>query len=113
MPHCSHAVRGTMFVRNGAVTPGPSRKCDIAFFLKGRPKSAQHLRDSAVAARGVQSVTVPSCPMVPECRSLGARLRGRTATQRSKKGSEKGSWKGSGKGSEKGACCGFYSKKGF
>ena len=42
-------------------------------------------------------------------------LRGRTATQRSKKGSEKVLGrvlgKGSQKGSEKGACCGFYSKK--
>ena len=45
---------------------------------------------------------------------LGARLRGRTATQRSKKGSWKGFLgRGSQKGSEKGACFGFYSKKGF
>ena len=48
---------------------------------------------------------------------LGARLRGRTATQRSKKGSEKVLGrvlgKGSQKGSEKGACYGFQSKKGF
>ena len=48
---------------------------------------------------------------------LGARLRGRMATQRSKKGSEKVLGrvlgKGSQKGSEKGACYGFYSKKGF
>ena len=48
---------------------------------------------------------------------LGARLRGRTATQRSKKGSEKVLrgvlGKGSQKGSENGVCCGFYSKKGF
>ena len=48
---------------------------------------------------------------------LGARLRGRTATQRSKKGSEKVLGrvlgKGSEKGSEKGACYGFYSQKGF
>ena len=29
-------VRGAMFVRDGAVTPGPSRKCDITFFVKGR-----------------------------------------------------------------------------
>ena len=47
----------------------------------------------------------------------GARLRGRTATQRSKKGSEKVLERvlgeGSHKGSEKGACCGFYSKQGF
>ena len=47
---------------------------------------------------------------------LGARLRGRTATQRSKKGSEKVLGRvlgrGSQKGSEKGACYGFYSKKG-
>ena len=26
------AMRGTMFVCNGAVTPGPSRECDITFF---------------------------------------------------------------------------------
>ena len=46
-----------MFVRDGAMTPGPSRKCDITFFVKGRPKSAQQSRDSTVAARSVQSVT--------------------------------------------------------
>ena len=40
---------------------------------------------------------------------LGARLRGRAATQRSKKGSEKGSGEISQKGSGEGACCGFYS----
>ena len=48
---------------------------------------------------------------------LGARLRGRTATQRSKKGSEtvlgRVLGKGSQKGSEKGVCCGFCSGKGF
>ena len=48
---------------------------------------------------------------------LGARLRGRTATQHSKKGSEKVLGrvlgKGSQKGFEKGACSGFYSKRGF
>ena len=49
-----------MFVRDGAVTPGPSRECDITFFAKGRPKSARQSRDSTVAARRVQSVTVPS-----------------------------------------------------
>ena len=54
------AVRGTMFVRNGAMTPGPSREYDITFFVKGRPKSAQQLRDSTVAVRRAQSVTVPS-----------------------------------------------------
>ena len=47
--------------------------------------------------------------------SLGARLRGRTATHRSKKGSEKVLGrvlgKGSQKGSENGACYGFYSRK--
>ena len=47
---------------------------------------------------------------------LGARLRGRTATQRSKKGSEKVLGrvlgKGSQKGSEQGACYGFYSTVG-
>ena len=47
----------------------------------------------------------------------GARLRGRTATQRSKKGSEKVLervlGKGSQKGSEKGVCCGFYSRRWF
>ena len=48
---------------------------------------------------------------------LGARLRGRTATQRSKKGSEKVLervlGKGSQKGSEKGVCYGFSNKKRF
>ena len=39
------AVRGTMFVCNGAMTPGPSRECDITFLVKGRPKSAPQLRD--------------------------------------------------------------------
>ena len=63
------AVRGTMFVRDGAVTPRPSRECNIAFFVKGRPKSAQQLRDSTVAACRVQSVTVPSSRVTRECRS--------------------------------------------
>ena len=40
-----------MFVRNGAVAPGPSRECDITFFVKRRPKSARQSRDSTVAAR--------------------------------------------------------------
>ena len=31
-------VRGTVFVCDGAVTPGPSRECDIAFFVKLRAK---------------------------------------------------------------------------
>ena len=53
-------VRGTMFVCDGTVTPGPSRECDITVFVKGRPKSARQSRDSTVAARRVQSVTVPS-----------------------------------------------------
>ena len=66
-------VRGTMFVRDGAVTPGPSRKCDITFFVKGRPKSARQLRDSTVAARSVQSVTVPSSRVSRERRSPGLR----------------------------------------
>ena len=43
-------VRGTMFVRNGVVTPEPSRECDIPFFVKGRPRSAQQSRDSTVHA---------------------------------------------------------------
>ena len=37
------AVRGTMFVCNGAVTPEPSRECNITFFVNGRPKTAQQL----------------------------------------------------------------------
>ena len=41
-------VRGTMFVHNGAVTPGPSRECDITFFVQGRPKS---LHDSRVTGQ--------------------------------------------------------------
>ena len=50
-------VWGTMFFRNGGVTPGPSRECNITFFVK------QHLCDSTVAARRAQNrenVTVPS-----------------------------------------------------
>ena len=41
----------------------------ITFFTKGRPKSAQQLRDSTVAARRAQSVTVPSSWVSRECRS--------------------------------------------
>ena len=78
-----------MFVHNGAVTPGPSRECDITF-VKGRPRPAKQLRDSRVAARRVQSVTAPSswlthemsfsqvkvpslkkCPIRPENHLLG------------------------------------------
>ena len=62
-----------MFVHDGAVTPGPSCKCDITFFVKGRPKSARQPRDSTVAARSVQSVTVPSSRVSRECRSPGLR----------------------------------------
>ena len=64
-------VRGAMFVSNGTVTPGPSRECDITFFAKGRPKSARQSRDSTVAARRVQRVTVPSFQVSRECRSPG------------------------------------------
>ena len=62
-------VRGTMFVCNGAVTPGPSRECDITFFVKGRPKCARQSLDSRV-----QSVTVPSSRVSNECRSPGLRF---------------------------------------
>ena len=48
---------------------------------------------------------------------VGSTPKGRTATQRSKKGFEKVLervlGKGSQKGSEKGVCYGFYSRKGF
>ena len=54
------------------------------------------------------------CQYLFSCLFLGARLMGRTATQRSKKGSEKVLGrvlgKGSEKGSENGACYGFYSE---
>ena len=53
-----------MFVRNAAVTPGPSRECDITFFAKGRPKSTQQLHDSTVAARRAH-VSARQCPLVP------------------------------------------------
>ena len=66
-------VRGTIFVRNGAVTPGLSRECDITCFVKGQPKSGRQLRDSTVAVRRVQSVTVPSSRVSRECRSPGLR----------------------------------------
>ena len=62
-----------MFLRNGAVTPGPSRECDITFFVQGRPKSARQLHDSTVAACRMQSVTVPSSRVSRECRSPGLR----------------------------------------
>ena len=43
-------VRGTMFVRNGAVTPGPSRECDI---LSSAPllRDDQNLRDNRVTVQ--------------------------------------------------------------
>ena len=62
-----------MFVRDGAVTPGPSRECDITFFVKGRPKPAQQLHDSTVVSHRAQSVTVPSSWVSHECRSPGLR----------------------------------------
>ena len=65
-------MRGTTFVRNGAVTPRPSRECDISF-VKGRPKSAQQLRDSTEATSRAQSVTVPSSRVTRKCRSTGLR----------------------------------------
>ena len=37
-----------MFVRNGAVTPGQSRECDITY-VEGRPKSAQQLHEGGGA----------------------------------------------------------------
>ena len=52
-----------MFVRNGAVTPGPSREC----------RDDQNLRDNRVTVQcrraRVQSVTVPSSQVSRECRS--------------------------------------------
>ena len=63
-----------MFVRDGAVTPGPSRECDITFFVKGRPKNARQSRGSTVAARRVQSVTLPSSRVSRECRSPGVKV---------------------------------------
>ena len=69
-------MRGTLFVRNGAVTPRPSRECDITFFVKGRPKSAQQWRDSAVAARRAQSVTTPSSRVSRVCYSPLSRFGG-------------------------------------
>ena len=62
-----------MFLRYGAVTPGPSRECDITFFVKGQPKSARQLRDSTLAACRVQSVTVPSSRVSRACHSPGLR----------------------------------------
>ena len=62
-----------MFVRDGAVTPGPSRECDITSFVKGWPKSARQSRDSTVTARRVQSITVPSSRVSRKCHSPGLR----------------------------------------
>ena len=66
-------VRGTMFVCNGAVTPGPSRECNITFFVKGQPQSAFNRMTGTVAERRVQSVTVPSSRVSRECRPPGLR----------------------------------------
>ena len=65
-----------MFVRTGAVTPGPSRECDITFFVKGRPKSARQSRIGGPSGiskpvRG-QDVNLPVllddlCPSFPCC----------------------------------------------
>ena len=33
-----------MFVRQGAVTPGPSREGDITFFVQGRPNNCATVR---------------------------------------------------------------------
>ena len=60
-----------MFIGSAVVTPGPSRECDITFFVKGREKSAQQLRDSTVAVRRVQSVTVLSSRVTRKCHSPG------------------------------------------
>ena len=45
---------------SGAVTLGPSREYDIIFFVEGRLRSAQHLRDSTAAARRVQRTVLSS-----------------------------------------------------
>ena len=61
-----------MFVCNGAVTPEASCECNINFG-KGGVKSAQQWRDSTVAARRAQRVTVPSSRVTREGRSSGLR----------------------------------------
>ena len=48
-------MRGTKFIGSGAVTPGPSWKCDITSFVKGRPESVQQLRDSETGIGGVKT----------------------------------------------------------
>ena len=45
------------------------QQCGITFFVKGRPKSARQSPDSTVAARRVQSVSVPSSRLSRECHS--------------------------------------------
>ena len=59
-----------MFVRNGAVTPGLSHECATSPSLL---RDDQNLRDNTVAARRVQSVTIPSSRVSRECRSPGLR----------------------------------------
>ena len=51
------------------MTTGLSRECDITFCVEGRPRSAQRLRESTVAPRRVQSVTVPSSRVTRKYRS--------------------------------------------
>ena len=59
---CPPRCRDTQTVTRGRHHP---------FFYQGRPKSAQQLHDSAVAARRAQSVTVPSSRVTRECCSPG------------------------------------------
>ena len=55
-----------MFVRNGTVTPGPSRKCDITFFVK-LIRDDQNLRNNCVtvpwrrAGRRASPCRHPAC----------------------------------------------------
>ena len=60
---------------------------------------------ACLASARLSVFTVTVVVVATRFHCLGARLRGHTATNRSKKGS--------GKGSQKGASCGFYSEKGF
>ena len=79
------------------------------------PRGAHEVRHGTSSIRFHRAVPRSSSHTGPRIyiHTLGARLRDRTATQRSEKGSEKVLERVLGKGSEKGVCYGIYNKKGF
>ena len=74
------SVRGTMFVRNGDVTPGPSRERETSHLLRSSVltlRDDQDMRSNRVTVQWrrarAESVTVPSSRVTRECCSPGLR----------------------------------------